>query len=352
MQEIRSRLEQVPRPGDRRPQPDLAPARRAGRHRLLDHGPRPGRAGRLQRQAAHAGCRQDRPASSTSTTRCGSTSRSCWSTSTASGRPRWASTCRRSPRRCGSPSAATTASRATATRSSTTSTTWNCGWWASTAAARDVDRPALRPHAAAAARLGDAAAPCDSAAAARRRRPQTRLDNVVQLPLRPKAPARIDRLDRQRMAAVRANVAPGYALADRIEAVQQAAEEIGLPPGFSTRVMGRGRELERTLPRLPLDLRPLVHLHVPAAGRAVRAPDPSADDSLLAAAGRAVRPGQPVAGRRDAEPLLGPGHPRALRRGEEGLDPAGRPHQPAPRQGHGPPRRPSSRPTATACGRS
>jgi len=49
------------------------------------------------------------------------------------------------------------------------------------------------------------------------------------------------------MVAVRANVAPGYALADRIAALQTAAEELGIPPGFDVRVLGRGRELERTL---------------------------------------------------------------------------------------------------------
>ena len=74
----------------------------------------------------------------------------------------------------------------------------------------------------------------------------TRIDNVVDFRFGT-APARIDRLDRQRMVAVRANVAAGYALADRIEALQAAAREIGLPPGFDTRVLGRGRELERTL---------------------------------------------------------------------------------------------------------
>jgi len=73
----------------------------------------------------------------------------------------------------------------------------------------------------------------------------TRLDNVVRFRYG-FSPARIDRLDRQRMAAVRANVEPGYALGDRLDAVQKAAAEIGLPPGFGTRVMGRGRELERT----------------------------------------------------------------------------------------------------------
>jgi HAE1 family hydrophobic/amphiphilic exporter-1 len=71
------------------------------------------------------------------------------------------------------------------------------------------------------------------------------VDNVVDFRF-VDSPQRIDRLDRQRMAAVRANVAPGYALADRIQAIQAAAEEIGLPPGVTTRVVGRGRELERT----------------------------------------------------------------------------------------------------------
>jgi HAE1 family hydrophobic/amphiphilic exporter-1 len=74
----------------------------------------------------------------------------------------------------------------------------------------------------------------------------TRIDNVVTFEFGESA-ARIDRLDRQRMVAVRANIAGSYALSDRIDAMNQAAQEIGLPPGFETRVMGRGRELERTL---------------------------------------------------------------------------------------------------------
>ena len=74
----------------------------------------------------------------------------------------------------------------------------------------------------------------------------TRLDNVVHFHSGQNA-ARIDRLDRQRMTAFRANIAPGFALGDRIEAVRQAAEELGMPATYSTRVMGRGRELERTL---------------------------------------------------------------------------------------------------------
>ncbi|MCC7336859.1 MAG: efflux RND transporter permease subunit [Pirellulaceae bacterium] len=78
------------------------------------------------------------------------------------------------------------------------------------------------------------------------RTPLTRIDNVVRFSFA-NAPARIDRLDRQRMVAIRANVESGYALSDRLAALHAAAEEIGLPPGFETRVLGRGRELEVTL---------------------------------------------------------------------------------------------------------
>ncbi len=58
--------------------------------------------------------------------------------------------------------------------------------------------------------------------------------------------SRVDRLDRQRQVSLRAGVAPGYALADRLEALQQAVKEMNLPPAYSTAVGGRGRELART----------------------------------------------------------------------------------------------------------
>lgn len=60
------------------------------------------------------------------------------------------------------------------------------------------------------------------------------------------SPSRIDRLDRQRMVAVRGGVAPGYAQADRIEALRKAAAELNLPPLYNTTVAGRAREFERT----------------------------------------------------------------------------------------------------------
>ncbi|MCW8140012.1 MAG: efflux RND transporter permease subunit [Planctomycetota bacterium] len=60
------------------------------------------------------------------------------------------------------------------------------------------------------------------------------------------SPSRIDRLDRQRQVSLRASVEPGFALADRLDALRGAAVELGMPSEYSTRVQGRGRELERT----------------------------------------------------------------------------------------------------------
>jgi HAE1 family hydrophobic/amphiphilic exporter-1 len=72
-----------------------------------------------------------------------------------------------------------------------------------------------------------------------------RLDNVARIE-RVKSPSRIDRLDRQREVRLRASVAPGYGLADRIAALREAFEKMRPPAGYTTSVSGRGRELERT----------------------------------------------------------------------------------------------------------
>lgn len=76
--------------------------------------------------------------------------------------------------------------------------------------------------------------------------PLTRLDNLVRFE-ETNSPSRIDRLNRQRMAAVRANLGPGYALADRVEAVKQAAIDLGMPPGYTANIQGGARELEKTI---------------------------------------------------------------------------------------------------------
>ena len=72
-----------------------------------------------------------------------------------------------------------------------------------------------------------------------------RLDNLVKIG-RDTSPSRIDRLDRERQVSVRASVAPGYALADRIEALRGAVRDMNLPVAYTTSVSGRARELEKT----------------------------------------------------------------------------------------------------------
>ena len=72
-----------------------------------------------------------------------------------------------------------------------------------------------------------------------------RLDSLMQVESA-KSASRIDRLDRQRQVSLRAQVGPGFALADRIEALQQAVREMNLPIEYTTSISGRGRELERT----------------------------------------------------------------------------------------------------------
>jgi HAE1 family hydrophobic/amphiphilic exporter-1 len=75
--------------------------------------------------------------------------------------------------------------------------------------------------------------------------PLVRLDNLIRID-EAKSPARIDRLDRQRVAHLRAAVAPGYALADRLTALRGAVSDMDLPLAYGASVRGRGAELERT----------------------------------------------------------------------------------------------------------
>ena len=72
-----------------------------------------------------------------------------------------------------------------------------------------------------------------------------RLDNLVHI-RRDISPSRIDRIDRQRQVSLRASVAPGFALADRIEALRAESARMNMPAVYTTAVSGRARELERT----------------------------------------------------------------------------------------------------------
>jgi HAE1 family hydrophobic/amphiphilic exporter-1 len=60
------------------------------------------------------------------------------------------------------------------------------------------------------------------------------------------SPSRIDRLDRRRMVSVRGGVAPGYALGDQIAVLRGIAADLQMPPAYTTRLLGRSLEMERT----------------------------------------------------------------------------------------------------------
>jgi HAE1 family hydrophobic/amphiphilic exporter-1 len=72
-----------------------------------------------------------------------------------------------------------------------------------------------------------------------------RLDNVIKIEPASTA-SRIDRTDRQRETRLRAQIAPGYGQADRIEALKKVVVGMNLPPAYQTFVTGKAREMEKT----------------------------------------------------------------------------------------------------------
>jgi HAE1 family hydrophobic/amphiphilic exporter-1 len=73
-----------------------------------------------------------------------------------------------------------------------------------------------------------------------------RLSNLVDIK-EEASPSRVDRLDRQRVVSLRASVAPGFALADRLEALRKAAADMNMPSAYTYTIQGKGREMEKTL---------------------------------------------------------------------------------------------------------
>lgn len=72
-----------------------------------------------------------------------------------------------------------------------------------------------------------------------------RLDNVVRV-VPGQTASRIDRMDRQRAVSLRAGIAPGYALKDRLEVLKQVIADLNMPAAYTYRLAGRSRELEST----------------------------------------------------------------------------------------------------------
>ena len=153
-------------------------------------------------------------------------------------------------------------------------------------------------------------------------------------------------------SSLRAGVGPGYALADRLEALRGAVARDG-PARRVHDAACAGAAPSSSAPSASSSGRSAVdRVHVHDPGVAVREPDPPVHDPALAAAVGAVRAAQPVGDRQHAQSVLGARHARAVRRGEEELDPAGRSHEQAARGAACRARRRSCRPTATGCGRS
>ena len=143
-----------------------------------------------------------------------------------------------------------------------------------------------------------------------------RLDNLVKLESVPSA-SRIDRLDRQRMVSLRASIGPGYALADRLAALREAATTLNLPAAYTTTISGRGRELERTFSEVHVGVSVVDYLHVHDSRFSVRKPGPSADDSALFPALYSVCTIVALADGEHPESLFGLRSARVIWRGEE-----------------------------------
>ncbi|MCE5230531.1 efflux RND transporter permease subunit [bacterium] len=71
------------------------------------------------------------------------------------------------------------------------------------------------------------------------------LSNLAKVKLT-NTPSRIDRVDRRRDSRVRASVAPGFSLAERIDALMEQVRDMNLQPGYYVSVRGQGREFART----------------------------------------------------------------------------------------------------------
>ena len=145
--------------------------------------------------------------------------------------------------------------------------------------------------------------------------------------------SRIDRLDRQRAGQpARRGRARLRAWPTASRRCASAAAEMNLPPAYTTAVSGRGRELERTFAEfLWAFLLSVIFMYMILASQFESLVHPLTI-LLSLPLSVPVRAALALADRQHAEPVLGARHPRALRRGEEELDPADRPHEQAARR--------------------
>ncbi|MFI5396388.1 MAG: efflux RND transporter permease subunit [Candidatus Binatia bacterium] len=75
---------------------------------------------------------------------------------------------------------------------------------------------------------------------------RVRLDSIVDT-ARGTGPTEIDRHNRERQITLLANMAPGYALGDALQAVDRRVQQLDIPPGYRTGVTGMGKLMNETV---------------------------------------------------------------------------------------------------------
>ena len=160
-----------------------------------------------------------------------------------------------------------------------------------------------------------------------------RLDSVVSLE-EGQSPSRVDRMDRQRQANVRAGVAPGFALQDRLEALRTAADRLEHAGRLHHRGQRPRPRARAHLPRIRLGVHAVDRVHVHGARGAVREPAEPVHHPAVAAAVTAVRAAVDLPDRQHAEPVFGARHAGAVRRRREERHPADRSHAQPAAPGH------------------
>src|SRR5262245_3071412 len=154
------------------------------------------------------------------------------------------------------------------------------------------------------------------------------LENIASF-VHGEAPADIRRLNRQRQVTIGANMLPGTSQSAAQQPIAAEASQTRLRSGNQTRVCRPLARAQSHGKRISPGARTVVDLHVSGAGGAVRIVAAPGHDSAVVAVDAPVR----VAVDRDLRPvvehLFGAGHAGALRRGQEELDSADRPRQPA-----------------------
>jgi HAE1 family hydrophobic/amphiphilic exporter-1 len=152
------------------------------------------------------------------------------------------------------------------------------------------------------------------------------------------SPSQINRLNRRRQVTITANNAPGVGETEILDGIATAVKMLNLPADYASGSAGRSKEMAKAGKAfmvaffmafifmyliLAAQFESWVHPFTILLALPLTLPFAILSLILFQSVG---------------EHLLHARHPRALRHGEKERHPANRPHQPASRQRHGPPR--------------